>query len=226
MPESVGAAVLATFGVDFEKSREAIEYIFGHAADPPKGRISLTRSGKKAVELGVAEAARMKHRNIGSEHLLIGLVAEGEGIAAGVLKTHGCTLETVRRATTHEFIEWVHLQRGANAKESTASERESDRMQAAQAAIQLALGALSSAPTSRFERDLIDALLVPQLVQIMVALRRRPYSPSVQAVRLRTEETLRLLARSAEVFRSHGMPGVADALDSAWLAVRRVPFMT
>jgi ATP-dependent Clp protease ATP-binding subunit ClpC len=60
------------------------------------GRIALTPRAKKVLELAVDEARRLRHRVIGTEHLLLGLVAEGQGIGAGVLERSGARLAAVR----------------------------------------------------------------------------------------------------------------------------------
>ena len=62
------------------------------------GEIGLTPRAKKVIELAVDEARRLNHHYIGTEHLLLGLVREGEGIAAGVLESLGVSLEKVRAA--------------------------------------------------------------------------------------------------------------------------------
>src|SRR6266567_6005045 len=63
------------------------------------GEIGLTPRAKKVIELAVDEAHRLNHHYIGTEHLLLGLVREGEGIAAGVLESLGVNLEKVRAHT-------------------------------------------------------------------------------------------------------------------------------
>ncbi len=69
------------------------------------GEIGLTPRAKKVIELAVDEAARLGHHYIGTEHLLLGLVREGEGIAAGVLESLGVNLERVRRETVKILTE-------------------------------------------------------------------------------------------------------------------------
>ena len=73
------------------------------AEKPAQGEIGLTPRAKKVVELAVDEARRMNHTYIGTEHLLIGLLREGEGVAAGVLESLGVTLEKVR-TETHRIL--------------------------------------------------------------------------------------------------------------------------
>ncbi len=97
--EGVAAKVLHKLGVELEKVRDAVEYIIGHGDHIVLGEIGLTPRAKKVIELAVDEARRMNHHYIGTEHLLLGLVREGSGIAAGVLESLGVNLEKVRRAT-------------------------------------------------------------------------------------------------------------------------------
>ena len=101
--EGVAARVLANLGVDLSKVRSAVEFIIGRGERPAQGEIGLTPRAKKVVELAVDEARRMNHTYIGTEHLLIGLLREGEGVAAGVLESLGVTLDKVR-SETHRIL--------------------------------------------------------------------------------------------------------------------------
>ena len=101
--EGVAARVLSELGVDLSKVRSAVEFIIGRGEKPTQGEIGLTPRAKKVVELAVDEARRMNHTYIGTEHLLIGLLREGEGVAAGVLESLGVSLEKVR-AETHRIL--------------------------------------------------------------------------------------------------------------------------
>ena len=97
--EGVAARVLSGLTIDLSKVRSAVEFIIGRGEKPAEGEIGLTPRAKKVVELAVDEARRMNHTYIGTEHLLIGLLREGEGVAAGVLESLGVTLEKVRAET-------------------------------------------------------------------------------------------------------------------------------
>jgi ATP-dependent Clp protease ATP-binding subunit ClpC len=101
--EGVAARVLSSLSVDLSKVRSAVEFIIGRGEKPTQGEIGLTPRAKKVVELAVDEARRMNHTYIGTEHLLIGLLREGEGVAAGVLESLGVTLDKVR-AETHRIL--------------------------------------------------------------------------------------------------------------------------
>ncbi len=94
--DGVAARVLSNMGVQLPKVRSAVEFIIGRGEQAPTGDIGLTPRAKKVIELAVDEARRLNHHYIGTEHLLLGLVREGEGIAAGVLESLGVNLEKVR----------------------------------------------------------------------------------------------------------------------------------
>ncbi len=97
--EGVAARVLESLGAELDKVRQAIEFIIGRGDRIVLGEIGLTPRAKKVIELAVDEARRLNHHYIGTEHLLLGLVREGEGIAAGVLESFGIHLEQVRKST-------------------------------------------------------------------------------------------------------------------------------
>ena len=97
--EGVAAKVLGNLGVELNKVRSSVEYIIGRGDRIVLGEIGLTPRAKKVIELAVDEARRFNHHYIGTEHLLLGLVREGEGIAAGVFESLGVDLEKVRTQT-------------------------------------------------------------------------------------------------------------------------------
>ena len=97
--DGVAAKVLASLGVGLQDARQRVEFIIGRGDHIVLGEIGLTPRAKKVVELAVDEARRLNHHYIGTEHLLLGLIREGEGIAAGVLESLGVNLETARAAT-------------------------------------------------------------------------------------------------------------------------------
>jgi ATP-dependent Clp protease ATP-binding subunit ClpA len=97
--ESVAARVLNSAGVDLTNARDAVESMIGHGDRIVLGDIGLTPRSRKVIELAVNEARRLNHRHVGTEHLLLGLVREGEGIGANVLKSMGVELEKLRTQT-------------------------------------------------------------------------------------------------------------------------------
>ncbi len=98
-PEGVGTRVLVSLGVDLSKIRSAVTFIIGRGQKQPTSDVGLTPRAKKVIELAVDEAREMSHHYIGTEHLLIGLLREGDGVAAGVLESLGVTLDKVRQET-------------------------------------------------------------------------------------------------------------------------------
>ena len=99
--EGIAAHVLANLGVELNQVRSAVEFIIGRGDRIVLGETGLTPRAKKVIELAIDEAHRLNHRYIGTEHLLLGLVREGEGIAAGVLESLGVNLEKARTQTLH-----------------------------------------------------------------------------------------------------------------------------
>jgi ClpX C4-type zinc finger/Clp amino terminal domain, pathogenicity island component len=94
--EGVAAKVLGNLGVELNRVRSSVEFIIGRGDRSLAGDIGLTPRAKKVIELSVDEARRLNHLYIGTEHLLLGLVREGEGIAAAVLESQGVSLGKVR----------------------------------------------------------------------------------------------------------------------------------
>jgi len=94
--DGLGARVLESLGIELNTVRAAVESIIGRRDRPPIGAVGLTPRAKRVIELAVEEARRMKHTHVGTEHLLIGLMRENEGIAAGLLESMGVNLERVR----------------------------------------------------------------------------------------------------------------------------------
>ncbi|MEO8252150.1 MAG: ATP-dependent Clp protease ATP-binding subunit [Chloroflexota bacterium] len=99
--EGVAARVLENMNVELSKVRTAVEFIIGRGDRPVVGEVGLTPRAKRVIELAIDEARRLGHNYIGTEHLLLGLVREGEGIAAGVLESLGVNLDKVRHQVIH-----------------------------------------------------------------------------------------------------------------------------
>ena len=97
--DGVAAKVLSNLGVELNKVRSAVEFIIGRGDRIVLGEIGLTPRAKKVIELAVDEARRLNHHYIGTEHILLGLVREGEGIGAGVLESLGVNMEKARAET-------------------------------------------------------------------------------------------------------------------------------
>jgi ATP-dependent Clp protease ATP-binding subunit ClpC len=99
--EGVAARVLTNLGIGLSKVRSAVEFIIGRGEKPGSGETGLTPRAKKVIELAIDEARQMGHNYIGTEHLLLGLLREGEGVASSVLDSFGITLERARAEVVH-----------------------------------------------------------------------------------------------------------------------------
>jgi quercetin dioxygenase-like cupin family protein len=93
----VAAKILAQLGVDLNMARNAVGLDVGHRG-PSIAHVGLTDGAKRVIELAVEEARRLNHNYIGTEHLLLGLVREGDAITAAVLNSVGVSLENVRES--------------------------------------------------------------------------------------------------------------------------------
>src|SRR5512139_920527 len=99
--EGVAAKILVNLGIGLSKVRSAVEFIIGRGEKPSTGETGLTPRAKKVIELAIDEARQMGHNYIGTEHLLLGLLREGEGVASSVLDSFGITLERARAEVAH-----------------------------------------------------------------------------------------------------------------------------
>jgi len=95
--EGVAATALKTLGVSLEATRLRVEEIIGEGREMPPGHIPFTPRAKKVLELSLREALQLGHNYIGTEHILLGLIREDEGVAAQVLKELGADLDRVRQ---------------------------------------------------------------------------------------------------------------------------------
>jgi len=93
--EGVAAKALESLGISLEAVRSQVEEIIGQGGSSPSGHIPFTPRAKKVLELSLREALQLGHNYIGTEHLLLGLLREGEGRAARVLKELGLTHDAV-----------------------------------------------------------------------------------------------------------------------------------
>ncbi len=99
--ESVAAKILSTVGMDADKVREAIAQMVEAGKEQPAQEPALTSRAKKVLELSVDEARGMGHNYVGPEHLLLGLIREGEGVAAQILTAYGADYRKVRTMVAH-----------------------------------------------------------------------------------------------------------------------------
>ena len=95
--ESVAAKALESMGISLEQIRQEVERIIGAGETNPFGEIPFTPRAKRVLELAVDEGRQLGHNYVGTEHILLGLIREGEGVAAQVLKNLGADLDKVRK---------------------------------------------------------------------------------------------------------------------------------
>src|SRR5436309_718046 len=95
--EGVAAKALESLGVSLDSVRSQVEEIIGMGSSSPQGHIPFTPRAKKVLELSLREALQLGHNYIGTEHILLGLIREGEGVAAQVLQKLGADLSRVRQ---------------------------------------------------------------------------------------------------------------------------------
>ena len=112
--EGVAAKALESLGISLEAVRSQVEEIIGQGQQAPSGHIPFTPRAKKVLELSLREALQLGHNYIGTEHILLGLIREGEGVAAQVLVKLGADLTRVRQQV-------IQLLSGYQGKEAEAS---------------------------------------------------------------------------------------------------------
>jgi Clp amino terminal domain, pathogenicity island component len=126
--EGVAAQVLRSLGVELNRVRNAVEFIIGRGDRMIVGEVGLTPRAKTVIELAVDEARRLGHHYIGTEHLLLGLVREGKGVAAGVLESLGISLDKARMQTVQVLSQ--SQADGGTAEQETLSSSESAAQEA------------------------------------------------------------------------------------------------
>jgi ATP-dependent Clp protease ATP-binding subunit ClpC len=103
-PEGVAARALESLGISLEAVRQQVEQIIGRGQQAPSGHIPFTPRAKKVLELSLSEAHRLGHNYISTEHILLGLIREGEGVGAQVLVRLGADLNRFRWQVTRLVV--------------------------------------------------------------------------------------------------------------------------
>ncbi len=175
--EGVAAKALESLGISLEAVRRQVEEIIGQGGSSPSGHIPFTPRAKKVLELSLREALQLGHNYIGTEHILLGLIREGEGVAAQVLVKLGADLSRVRQQVI-QLLSGYGQQQG---KEPTAGAQPTSG--AAQAAGANEPANQGSAVLDQFGRNLtqlarekkLDPVIgrVRELERVMQVLSRR-----------------------------------------------------
>ncbi len=119
--EGVAAKALESLGISLEAVRQQVEEIIGQGQQAPSGHIPFTPRAKKVLELSLREALQLGHNYIGTEHILLGLIREGEGVAAQVLVKLGADLNRVRQ----QVIQLLHGYQGKEPAGTASSSEQS-----------------------------------------------------------------------------------------------------
>jgi ATP-dependent Clp protease ATP-binding subunit ClpA len=112
--QGVAAKALESLGISLQAVRAQTEEIIGQGQQAPSGRIPFTPSAKKVMELSLRESLQLSHKYIGTEHILLGLIREGDGVAAQVLVKLGADLNRVRQ----QVIILLHAYQGEEPSQS------------------------------------------------------------------------------------------------------------
>jgi ATP-dependent Clp protease ATP-binding subunit ClpA len=144
--DSVAGVALRRLGIGRDAVRIDIEQLIGRGSDTPSGHIPFTPRSKKVLELSLREALKLGHNYIGTEHILLGLVREGEGVAAQLLVERGGDLDRVRATVLAEL-------RGLGGEARAAGRR---RTPAAEEAVAIAEALADRAPVG--SHHLLEAL--------------------------------------------------------------------
>jgi ATP-dependent Clp protease ATP-binding subunit ClpC len=119
--EGVAAKALESLGISLEGVRSQVEEIIGQGQQAPSGHIPFTPRAKKVLELSLREALQLGHNYIGTEHILLGLIREGEGVAAQVLVKLGADLNRVRQQVIQLLSGYQGKEPAGTASEGTPS---------------------------------------------------------------------------------------------------------
>src|SRR6187549_2136535 len=120
--EGVASKALESLGISLEAVREQVQEIIGQGQQAPTGHIPFTPRAKKVLELSLREALQLGHNYIGTEHILLGLIREGEGVAAQVLVKVGADLSRVRQQVIQLLSGYAGAKEGAPQGGGTATE--------------------------------------------------------------------------------------------------------
>jgi ATP-dependent Clp protease ATP-binding subunit ClpA len=193
--ESVAAKALDGLGIQLEPVRQQVEEIVGRGKQAPSGHIPFTARAKRVLELALREALQLGHNYIGPEHILLGLVREGEGIAAQVLVRLGADLNRVRQ----EVIQRLAQQLAS--RESDDPERSGD--------VRRGRSLLRSRAETSAVTDFSVYGALETIGERLAAIEARlgiGSRPSQSRADLEAEVT-----RLAALLREHGIDPVADA---------------
>ena len=139
----VGAKALESMQISLDAARQQVESLIGRGQNPVgDGHIPFTPRAKKVLELSLREALQLGHDYIGTEHILLGLIREGDGVAAQVLVSLGCDLNRARQ----QVIQLLHGYQGRQSTLSTIGDELGDRLASMAARLAVIERRLGDAP--------------------------------------------------------------------------------
>jgi ATP-dependent Clp protease ATP-binding subunit ClpC len=159
--DGLAAKALEALGIGLEAVREQVEEIIGRGQKSPSGHISFTPRGKKVLELSLREALQFGHNYIGTEHILLGIIREGEGVAAQVLVNLGGDLKTVRQQVIQLLKEkptTEELPQAAQARAARLAESVGEAGIVSRAEAAVPMGLASSAESASLNGKLTEVL--------------------------------------------------------------------
>ena len=119
--DGVAYRALSQMGISLADVRRAIQEIVGEGQRTPTAHIPFTPRAKKVLELSLREALQLGHNYIGTEHILLGLVREGEGLAAQVLEKYGASMDLVRQTVIELLSDYAGVETAAAGDTAEAS---------------------------------------------------------------------------------------------------------
>jgi hypothetical protein len=187
--EGVAAKALESLGISLDAVRQQVEEIIGRGQQAPSGHIPFTPRAKKVLELSLRESKQLGHNYIGTEHILLGLVREGDGVAAQVLVRLGADLNRVRQQV-------VQLLAGRTAAEpGPGLDVRIEMIEQQLAAIELQLTAIEGRVGIRPDTSDLDEQIEVARAEKQAAIDAQDFE---QAVSLRHRETQLLAAKAAQ----------------------------
>ncbi len=203
----VASRVLRELGLETRRVQEIVERLTGANKTAPTAKIDLSPGTKRVLELAVDEARRMGHHYIGTEHLLLGLVRQNEGVAIDVLKKLGVSAEQIRRQTRRVLQESPTQQSNPPAQQSPKTERQ----------------AVAPSGEPRQKKEKAKTPLVDQLATDLTALAEENKLDPVVGREQEIERVIQILARRTKNNPALiGEPGVGKTAIVEGLAQRIV----
>ena len=162
--EGVAAKALESLGISLEAVRSQVEEIIGQGGSSPSGHIPFTPRAKKVLELSLREALQLGHNYIGTEHILLGLIREGEGVAAQVLVKLGADLSRVRQQVIQLLSRLPGRRQGKGEPQAAAAGHRGaarKRRQATRATARSSTSSAATSPSSLARRSSIRSSVAP-----------------------------------------------------------------